>query len=142
MTEREEIARAIDAFACDTSFDPEGRAKAFKAADAILALGYARVPEGWQIVPKEPTGDMRLAMLSALIAQIIAQHEAVDNMSPELKAELEALMSNVGGTMTVDIPDSEVPRRYMRLGALTRNSNETDAVWRAGLSAAPNAGGK
>lgn len=91
------------------------------------------------LAPREPTPEMRLAGLSALVQEIERQHKAIDNMDPALAKEIEESIDAVSDAGVVEIPcDSKTHRKYMRIGATMRNSKETDAAYSAMLLASAN----
>ena len=104
---------------------PEHSAIMLEAATRITELGSAisakSAPRGeWRMVPVDITPEMRLAGLRALVEHVEANWPALEPVKD-------------GDELT----ESQMARRYMRLGAAMRNSNETDAAYRAILAAAP-----
>lgn len=99
------------------------------------------VPEGWRLVPVEPTLEMRQAGLRALCEEIERSHKIMDApLPPDAAAEVAQIMAELNAspdTIEVEMEPAEIAKRHRRFGALMRNSNETDAVYRAMLSASP-----
>lgn len=82
-----------------------------KTSDVVADLILAEIGRTHAVVPKEPTEAMSIAGIEAATACIARAHE---QMRP---------------------PKNELAKA-IRLGAVTRHSNETDAAYRAMLAAA------
>lgn len=138
----EEVARATEfadqldstdveawAWLLGLEFTHDSEAEDAKAlvVKALRALSlYSRsVPEGWKLVPEEPTDEQALQGLRALVEMI----EKMCGPLPPLPPPDE--------NGTVHIPDDVAAQRFMTMGAVMRTSKEIIACYRAMLAAAP-----
>lgn len=78
---------------------------------------------------REPSPDMKVAALSAMVTEI----EAALKWGDEHRHEID--LSHLDG-IEVEMSEEQSRRHYIRTGALLRNSRETDAAWRASIDAA------